>query len=392
MRCVTRILLLAIAVCALGITALSAADEPKPAAAAPKGEPIRIGAVFSVTGGASWLGEPEQNMVRMIEAEVNAQGGINGRPIEVIVKDVQTDETLTINAVKELLRSNVVAIIGPSLSGPSMAVAPVCEEAQVPLVSCAALEKIVEGKKWVFKIAPKDTHVVERIYDHMKAKGTKKIAILSSTDGFGAGGRDTLKAKAKDYGIEIVADETYGAKDTDLTAQLTKVNAAGPEAIVNWSIVPAQSLLMKKMKELGIKTQLYQSHGFANLRFLQAAGDAAEGVLFPASRPLVVEDLPADHPQKAILVKLKKDYEAKYPGDTLSTFAGHGYDSLTLVLNACKAKSATPKDIRDYIESCQGFVGTAGTFNFSPEDHTGLTKDALEMLTVKDGKFVIAPK
>lgn len=144
MRCVTRILcitrmfrvtgvlLMVIAVALLGIAALPAAD-------APKGEPIRIGAVFSVTGPASWLGEPESNVAKTIEAEVNAQGGISGRPVEVIVKDVQADETVCVNAVKDLLRSNVVAIIGPSTSGPSMAVAPICDEAQVPLVSCAAV-------------------------------------------------------------------------------------------------------------------------------------------------------------------------------------------------------------------------------------------------------------
>lgn len=149
---------------------------------------------------------------------------------------------------------------------------------------------------------------------------------------------------------------------------------------------------MKTMKQLGIKTQIFQSHGFGNVRFLKDAGDAAEGVLFPAERALVVDDLPADHPQKAVLAKLKKDYAAKYPNDPLSTFAGYAHDVLWLVLNARKEKGAKPQDIRDAIENCKGFVDTAGVFNFSPEDHTGLSKDSLEMLTVKNGEFAIAPK
>jgi branched-chain amino acid transport system substrate-binding protein len=309
----------------------------------------------------------------------------------VIVKDDQGDETITRTAVGELLRENVVAVIGPSTSGPSMAVAPMCEEEKVPLVSCAALAKIVEGRTWVFKTPQRDDHVVERIYDYIKEKGMKKIALISSTDAFGAGGRATLVAKAPEYGLEIVADETYKPSDTDMTAQLTKIKAANPDAIVNWTIVPAQSIMMKNAKQLGIETQLFQSHGFGNYQYLAAAGDAAEGVIFPAGRILVAEDLPDANPQKALLVDLKKKYEAKY-NDKMSTFAGHAYDALELVLEACEKKGATRQDIRDYIEARQGFVGTGGVFNFSPTDHTGLQKDALEMITVKDGKFTLLAK
>jgi branched-chain amino acid transport system substrate-binding protein len=357
--------------------------EPKEAAA-----PIKIGAVLDITGLAAWLGEPEANIVRMIADEVNAKGGIKGRKIELIVKDSQADGTRAKNAVTELLRENVVAIVGPSLSGTSMAVAPICEEEQVPLVSCAALEQIVLNRKWVFKTANKDTHAVERILDYMKEHGTKKIAVVSESSAFGDGGKQKLTEMAPKYGIEIVATEAYGQKDTDITPQLTKIKALNPEAIVNWSIGPAQSIIMKNAKTLGIKAQIFQSHGFGNVAYLQAAGDAAEGVIFPCGRALVVEDLPADHPQKALLAKVKKDYEAKYK-KPLSTFAGHAYDALWLVLKACEEKGATRKDIRDYIENCKGFVGVTGVFNFSPEDHTGLQKDSLEMLTVRNAKFAI---
>jgi branched-chain amino acid transport system substrate-binding protein len=369
-------------------------ETSSPETKAPEGakaEPIKIGAVFAVTGPAAWLGAPEKNVAEMVVAQINEAGGVDGHQIELIVKDTQGKPDVTKTAVVELLREGVVAIIGPSRSGSSLTVAPVAEEAEVPLISCAALEKIVEPepgqvRKWVFKTPHKDTHVVERIYDYMKANNMTKVALITGTTGFGAGGRATLQAKASDYGIEVVADETYGPGDTDMTTQLTKIQSAKPDAIINWSIVPAQSIMMQNMQQMGMKTQLFQSHGFGNYGYLKAAGDAANGVIFPAGRALVVDDLTQKHPQYAVLTKLKADYEAKFE-DPLSTFAGHSYDALMLVVKAIEGGATTPAEIRDAVENTENFVGTGGVFNFSPTDHTGLTKESLEMLTVEEGKF-----
>ena len=353
--------------------------------------PIKIGAMFAITGPASWLGEPERNMVEMIAEQVNAKGGVNGRKIELLVKDTQGEGDRAVKAVRELLLEDVVAIVGPSRSDTSMAVAEICEQEQAPLISCAAMDEIVRGRAWVFKTAPRDGHVVERIYDCMKEKGMTKVALIAGTTDFGTGGRDRLREQAPKYGIEIVADETYAAADPDMTLRLATIKAKNPDAVVSWSILPAQSLLMRRMKQLGMTVQLFQSHGFGNYDYLTAAGPAAEGVLFPAGRALVANDLPDGHAQKELLVRLKTEYEAKFE-DPLSTFAGHAYDALMLVLEACEKKGATRQDIRDYIEGRQGFVGTGGVFSFSPEDHTGLQKDSLEMLTVRQGKFAIAEK
>ncbi|MFW6256055.1 MAG: ABC transporter substrate-binding protein [Candidatus Sumerlaeota bacterium] len=354
---------------------------------------IKIGAVFSVTGPASWLGEPEANMARMVVDEVNAQGGIRGQQIELIIKDTQGDPERTRNAVRELIRERVVAIIGPSRSGSSMAVVDLCERAQIPLVSCAALAQITDlpdggVRNWVFKTPHKDSHVVQRIYEYMQEKGMKKVALITGTTGFGAGGRAKLIEEAPKYGIQVVADETYGPKETDMTVQLTKIKQADPDALINWSIVPGQSIMMKNMKQLGMDVQLFQSHGFGNYGYLKAAGDAANGVIFPAGRALVADQLPEGHEQKELLEKLKKDYEAKYD-EPLSTFAGHSYDAIMLVITAIKKGDGSRKSIRDELEGINGFVGTGGVFSFSENDHTGLSPESLQMLTVKDGKFAI---
>jgi len=355
-------------------------------------ETYKIGAVLSVTGPAAWLGEPEKNTVKMIEEQINAAGGINGHKLEVIVEDTVGEEANTVLAIKKLItRDQVLAIVGPSRSGESMAAIPIVERYQVPLISCAAAEEIVKPvKKWVFKTPQSDADAVRVIYEKMKAMNLTKVAIMSGTTGFGTAGRDQLKKLAPDYGITVVADETYGPKDTDMTAQLTKIKGTDAQAIVNWEIVPAQTTIMKNRQQLGIKIPLFQSHGFGNIQYARTAGAAADGVLFPAGRLLAAESLPESHPQKALLMKYKKDYEEKFKTD-VSTFGGHALDAINLVVEALKAVGPDKAKIRDYMENKKNFIGTGGVFNFSPEDHCGLDTKAFEMLTVKDGKFLVAP-
>lgn len=370
-----------------GLMLSSIAQEKKEEAK----EPIKIGAIFSITGGASWLGEPERNTVVMYVEKINKEGGVLGRPIELIVEDTEGNETKGVNAVKKLItKDNVIAIIGPSRSGTTMAMIDIPDEYKVPLISCAAAESItVPVRKYVFKTPQKDSDAALRIFDHMKSKGFKKIALITGTTGFGDQGRKQLKKYAPDYGITIVADETYGPTDTDMTAQLTKIKATDAEALVNWSIVPAQSIVAKNMRQLGMKIQLYQSHGFGNPKFAEACGEAGDGIIFPAGRLLAVDTLAEDHPQKKVLMNYKKEYEERFK-DSVSTFGGHAYDALFIVVEAIKKAGVVDKDkIRDEIEKTKGFIGTGGIFNYSTEDHTGLQKDAFEMLTVKNGKFMV---
>ena len=352
-------------------------------------EPIKVGALFAVTGPASNLGEPERNTALLIEQQINDAGGINGRPLQVIVEDTEGDEKVTVTKINKLIKfDNVCAIIGPSRSGTSMAVKPIAEENQIPLLSCAAAIEIVQPlSKWVFKTPQSDSDCVVRIYEHMKAAGIAKIAVMGESTGFGQSGRNQLKKLAPDYGITIVSDESYNPTDTDMTAQLTRIRGTDAQAVVNWSIVPAQSIIPKNMKPLGMTIPLYQSHGFGNIRYAQAAGEAADGLIFPAGALLIAESLPDSHPRKALLLQYKKDYETEF-GESASTFGGHAYDALHLVVNAIKEVGPDRAKIRDFIENTKGFQGTAGTFNFSPEDHCGLTKEAFELITVKGGKFV----
>lgn len=374
-----------------GLISTTFAPQVRAAAAA---QPYKIGAVFSVTGPASFLGEPEKKTVEMIRDQINRQGGINGHPLEVVLYDDESDPTKCNLAVKKLIKTDhVPVIIGPSTSGNSLAVVSIAQRAHIPLISCAASYKIVTPASthhWIFKVPASDSHVVEKMYDYMHSKGITKVAIMTVSDGFGASGREELLKFAPHYGITIVADERYGPKDTDLTAQLTKIRGTAPQAIVNWSIGPTQILAVKNWRDLGMDAiPLYQSHGFGSRRNIQLCGKDAEGVLVPLGRVNIGPLLPANHPQKQVIMAYTSAYETLYQ-QPISSFGGHAWDAIHLAIAALQAAGPDPAKIRDHLENTRGFVGQHGIFNFSPQDHNGLSKDDLEMVVVKNGDWALA--
>ncbi len=353
--------------------------------------PIKVGAIFAMTGGASNLGGPEAKTAEMFVEKLNKAGGVNGRKVQLIVKDSKGAKENALSLAKQLIEEDkVLAIIGPSTSGETLGIKDFCQENKTILLSCAAAEKIVDPvASYVFKTPQKDSDAAKWIFKTMKDKGITKIGVIASSDGFGNAGVEQLKAIAPEFGIAIAGTESYSTQVTDLTDILTKLKGQNVQAVVNWSIVPAQALAAKNMKQIGLDVPLFQSHGFGNIKYVEAGGEAANGTIFPCGRLLVADLLPDGHPQKALLVEYKKDYESRYKEDA-STFGGHAYDALLILTEAIKkAGSTETAKVRDAVESLQGVAGTAGTFNFTAKDHNGLANDAFEMLTVKDGKFAL---
>jgi branched-chain amino acid transport system substrate-binding protein len=357
-----------------------------------------VGAVFSITGRAALLGDPQKKTAQMVADQINKAGGINGKKLKLIVYDTEGDATKANLAVKRLITQDKVCIvIGPSLSGTSLAVVPLAEKYKTPLISCAPSYRITWDEKtnkprhWVFKTPQTDALAVEAIYAHLQKHGINKIAIMSSTSGFGKSGRGELVRLAPQYGMNIVADETYGPKDTDLTAQLTKIKGVAPDAIVNWSVGPTQLVVLRNWKDLGMtKILLYQSHGFGSRENIELAAGAAEGVYSPLGAVNVAAILPQSHPQKSVTSKYANDYAVRY-NEPLSSFGGHAWDAMHLAIKALRAVGCNRAAIRDYLENnTAGFVGQHGVFNYSSEDHTGLDKDAFQIVVVKDGDWALA--
>ena len=355
-------------------------------------EPLKIGAILSVTGPASFLGAPEARTLEMLVAETNKKGGVMGRQIQLIVKDSGASPEKAFSFAKQLIEEEkVFAIIGPSTSGETMKIKGVAEEGKTILMSCAAADAIVDPvAKYVFKTPQKDSDAILKIFEQMKKMKISRIGVLSSNTGFGGSGKGQIEKLAPQHGITIVANEVYDKAASDLTAEVTKIKAANVQAIVNWSIEPAQAIVIKNARQIGLKVPIFQSHGFGNIKYVEAAGVAAEGVMFPAGRLLVADALPKNNPQRELLLKYKKDYMSFCSGEECSTFGGHAYDAFLILMKGIeKAKSTDKEAVRTAIENLKGVVGTAGIFNFSPTDHSGLGIDAFEMLTVKKGKFAI---
>jgi len=356
-------------------------------------ETYKIGAIFSITGAASFLGEPEKNTVLMLADQINKAGGINGTPVEVIIEDSKSDETQAVLSAKKLIeKDKVLAIIGPSTTGESMAIVPIMNNAKTPLVSCAAgagITQPVNERYWIFKSPQYDFSAVEAIYSHLKKQNITKVGIITISNAFGDSGRKALNEISHKYSITVVADERYGPKDSDMTTQLTKIKNSGAQAVINWSVGPGQIIVTKNWYSLKMNIPLYQSHGWGSKKNIELAGKSAEGVIAPLSRLVVWEKLPDKHPQKALLKKYSNDYESRFKSEP-GTFGGHAYDAFMMVVEALKKVGPDKKKIRDYIENnIKNWPGTGGIFNMSPSDHCGLDKDAFEMVVIKNGDWEI---
>jgi len=361
--------------------------------AAQAAETVKIGAFLSVTGPASFLGEPEKKTLEMYVDRLNKDGGVQGKKIELVVYDDAGAPDKAATFAKRLIQNDGVdLIVGGTTTGTSMAAIKVVEPAGVPFISLAGGIDIVEPvKKWVFKTPHTDRMAAEKVFADMKKKGISKVAIISEDAGFGKSGHDQALKVAPAAGIEIVADEVYSPKDPDVTAQLTKIkNAAGVQAIFNFGFGQGPAIVTKNYKQLGITQPLWQSHGVASKEFIKLAGEAAEGVRLPAAGLVVAEQLPATDPQKPVVTAFKKDYEAAFKAE-VSTFAGHAYDGLQMAAAAIRRAGSTDKaKVRDELEKTSGYVGTGGLVSMSATDHMGLSPSAFHMVEIKKGDWLLS--
>ena len=362
--------------------------------ASPVSAQIKIGAVLSVTGPASFLGDPEKKTLEIYVNEINAKGGVNGQKLQLIVyDDAANADTARTFATRLVEEDKVVAVVGGSTTGSTLAMIPVFEEAQIPFISLAGAVQIIEPvRKWVFKTPHTDRMACEKIFADLKSRNLTHIALISGTDAFGKSMRDQCVAVASKAGITIVTEETYGPRDSDMTPQLTNIkNKAGVQAVVNPGFGQGPAIVTRNYKQLAITLPLYQSHGVASKQFIELAGPAAEGVRLPAAAILIADKLPANDPQKPVVVNYTKTYQDRTK-QAVSTFGGHAYDGLMILVQAMeRAKSTDPAKVRDEIEKTKGFIGTGGIVNMSPTDHMGLDLSAFHMLEITNGDWTLIP-
>jgi branched-chain amino acid transport system substrate-binding protein len=355
-------------------------------------EPIRIGSFLAMTGGAAFLGDPEQKTLELYVEKLNAAGGLLGRKVQLVTYDSAGDAEKARTFAKRLIEQDKVdLIVGGSTTGETMAVVPLVEQAGVPFISLAGAVVIIEPiKKWVFKTPHTDRMACEKVFVDMKARGATRVGLISGAGGFDKSMRAECLKVAKGQGVEIIADETYGAADTDMTTQLTKIRQNPQvQAVLNAGFGQGPAIVTKNYRQIGMTVPLYQSHGVASKEFIKLAGDAAEGVRLPAAALLVSDKLADNDPQKIVVVHYTREYQARFKSD-VSTFGGHAYDGLMLAVEAIRKAGSTDKaKVRDALEGIKGYVGTGGIVNLSPTDHMGLDLSAFRMLEIRKGDWTL---
>ena len=353
---------------------------------------VKLGAVLSVTGPASFLGDPEKKTLEMYVDDINAKGGVNGQKLQLVAYDDGADANAARTFATRLVEEDkVVAMVGGTTTGATLAMMPVFEEAQIPLISLAGAVQIIEPvRKWVFKTPHTDRMACQKIFADLKQRNLTTIALISGTDAFGKSMRDQCVAVAPQAGISIAHEESYGPRDSDMTPQLTNIKGkAGVQAVINAGFGQGPAIVTRNYRQLGIALPLYQSHGVASKQFIELAGPAADGVRLPAAALLVAEKLPDNDAQKPVVVAYTQTYQQK-TGQAVSTFGGHAYDGLMIFVEAAKrAGSFDAAKVRDEVEKTKNFVGTGGIVNMSPNDHLGLDLSAFRMLEIKAGDWTL---
>lgn len=401
----TGVIILSLAMIAgLLLTACTSASPATPASPtkaaagkAPSGEPYRIGFVNSFSGYMAAMGLIERDVVMMLEEKINAEGGINGRPLKVISYDDESDESKGVLAVKKLIETDKVhAIIGMAASGVVLATVPAMQQAQVPYVSMAATrDMLAPPSDWIFKLPNSEGFIIEGWYMYAQKQGWKNLALLTPASGWGKSGKKYFEDTVAKKGITLVANETYGPTDTDMKTQLTKIKATNPDALLVGGAEPAGAMAIRQAGEIGIKVPLTGFHSLTmpaimNVKELR---DGLEGYIFTAHKPIVYQELPDSDRMKKGIAAFDAALKAKFNRST-TAFDGFASDSLMVTVEALKKANPDPTKVEDTrkavkaaLEQTKDFVGVSNVINYSATDHEGINLEAGVVAQVKGGQF-----
>jgi len=356
-------------------------------------EPIRLGAFFDLTGTSSAIGTPTKLVAEMVTKKINDEGGINGRPLQLVIADDEGDPTKAAIIAKKFIESDkVVAIIGPTRTDTGMAAKPIIEQMKVPTAMTVGGDAVVVVPPWkyTFKSPQRTSIAVQKIYGYMKKKGIQNVAIITAADGFGRDGKNALEKLAPEFGVKIIAAESFQATDNDMTAQLIKIKAVTPQAIICWTIGKAGSIVAKNVKQLAIQSPLFQCHGLPDPIYVQLAGEASEGNMMPSTKLMVANQLLDSDPQKKVIMEFIRLYTDVYKYDRqfpINTHSGYAWDAIYIMANAMKKVGTDSEKLREAIENTKGYIGVSGIYNITPEDHNGLGTDSMVMVQISKGQW-----
>ncbi len=364
----------------------TAAAQPTTAPAAnkaPSGDPIKVGAIFPISGQYAPMGGPMNNAALLVQDTVNAAGGIAGRPLQFIIYDDEANQAKSLQLTDKLIsQDKVVAIIGPIPTANAQADTEVAEKAKVPMLYTNPTLAIWQGKNYIFQINHDDAKQAEALLTSVeKTLQKKSIAILHDANPYGTLGAQVASESAKKRGITVTADEKYAGTDTDVTPQLTKIKNSGAEALILWGVPPVPAIATKQLRQLGSNIPVLGSDAMFSPAFISLAGEASEGVYS-------VTSLNTDSPN-ATQAKFVTPYNAKYNA-VPTVHAAFVWDATYLLKAAIEKNGKTDADsIVQGLLANPSFLGVMGPRNYTAQDHNGLSADSLVMTQVKGGKWIM---
>lgn len=363
--------------------------------AAPSVAEVKIGVITSASGPIALVGIPQKNSVALMPTQIGDQ------TVRYITLDDGSDPTASVKAFKKLIdEEHVDAIIGPSGSPNAMGVIQFAAESGTPMLApvgtAAVVLPMTEQKKWVFKTTQNDDLIAQALVQNMVQRGVKTLGFIGTADQYGENWAKVMGALAEKNGIKLVASERFQRQDTSVTGQSLKILMARPDAVL--VAAPGSSSVMPQttLFDQGYKGQMYQTHGAALDAFLQLGGKKVEGTILAASLMLVLDEMPDSHPSKAIAQGYVDAYKKAY-GQAPATFGANVYDAGLLLEKAIPsaektAQPGTPQfraALRDALENTHELAATQGVYNMSPADHSGFDERGRELITVKNGQWVL---
>lgn len=360
---------------------------------------IKIGVVVSATGPAASIGIPQKNTIALLPKL------IGGKKVEYIVLDDASDATTAVKDTRKLItEDNVDAIIGSSTTPNSLAMIDIVAEAQTPMLSIAAAEKIISPmdakRSWIFKMPQNDALMAQALAERMVQDKVHSVGFIGFSDSYGDGWYAEFAKQAALHQIQISTREGFARADTSVTGQVLKLMASHPDAVLIAGAGTPAVLPQKTLKERGYKGRIYQTHGVANSDFLRVGGKDVEGTIFPSGPILLAAQLPDSNPAKKAGLEYTKAYDAVYGANSVNAFGAHAWDAGLVLQSAIpvalkKAQPGTPefrKALREALENVSNLTVSHGIINMTKTDHNGMDERARVMVMIEGGHWVMAQK
>ncbi|MFR9805038.1 ABC transporter substrate-binding protein [Pseudonocardia sp. RS010] len=363
--------------------------------------PYKVGVLLGLTGAYASVSEPEQKALQLYADRVNAAGGINGHPLQLVVADTGSNETEAVNQLRKLVtQEQVVAVLGPSSSGEAAALRPISAQLKTPVLAIASANSIIEPaaeSTYMFKEFPDSTDSLRAQLKYAQEQGWTRIAMLSSNNGYGQDPAKALPQVIGEFpGLQLVGSEVFSPTATDVTAQLSALRGGNPDALLVWCVNPANAVVARNVRDSGFPAHLLQAPGAASSEYLHLGGSSVEGTLLQGSKVLVADQVAADDPQRGVLTDFVAAYKAAYEGEAPSQYAASGWDSAMLLAEAMKtipAQTSAVQDIRESIrtglEGLKGISGNLAVYNYSAQRHGPTGIEGLAIIRVQNGAFTL---